>query len=323
MAERMASEIHRMTPHAVHRQRRAAILADRPEVKSLYGRCVRTAWQAAGLVVVQFAIAAALIDRPWWWAALAALLVGAFIAHYLNVVIHECTHNLVLATPWQNKALAIAANLPAVAPSAVAFRHYHLLHHRFLSEPYMDADVALSWEARLVGRSAWRKLVWLLALPFIYAVVHPLQVRQRMPVDFWVVANFIAVIAVAVAVALVCGWVPLLYLALSTYLAVGPHPTGAHILQEHIIFSGSYETASYYGPINRISGNHGCHVEHHDFANIPGPRLARLRAMAPEHYLGRFAHRSRLLTLWQFVVDPDVTLDRRILAPERPAPAIA
>jgi sphingolipid delta-4 desaturase len=321
MADASAIDVRGETPHGVHRRRRAAILAARPEVKALYGRCPDTAWRALAAAAAQFAIAAALIDRPWWWALLAALFVGAFIAHYLNVVIHECTHNLVLGSTGGNKAMAIVANLPAVVPTAMAFRYFHLLHHRFLSEPRLDADVALAWEAKLVGRQPWRKLLWLLALPLVYGLIHPLQVRRRMPFDGWVVANAIVVICVAVAVLAFLGWVPLLYLGVSTYLAVGPHPTGAHILQEHIIFSGSYETASYYGPVNRISCNHGCHVEHHDFANIPGPRLGRLRAMAPEHYVGRFAHRSRLATLWQFVWDPEVTLDRRIVAAERPASA--
>jgi sphingolipid delta-4 desaturase len=308
------------TPHTVHRRRRAAILASRPDVRDLYGRCPHLAVQALLLVMAQFAVAGALIGRPWWLAALLSVVVGAFIAHFLNVVIHEATHNLVLATPRRNKALSIMANLPALVPSAIAFRHFHLLHHRFLSEPGMDADVALSWEARLVGRRAWRKALWLLTLPIIYGIIHPLQVKERLPFDGWAILNIIVAVAVALSVILWCGWVPLLYLALSTYLAVGPHPTGAHILQEHIIFSGSYETASYYGPINAISGNHGYHVEHHDFSNIPGPRLDRLRAMAPEHYAGRFVHRSRLLTLWRFIVDPEIGLDRRILATK---PAVA
>ncbi|HUC16574.1 MAG TPA: fatty acid desaturase, partial [Acetobacteraceae bacterium] len=155
--------------------------------------------------------------------------------------------------------------------------------------------------------------LWVLAQPFTYSLMHPLQVTRRIPFDGWLAANIAVVLAADAAVVYGCGWVSLLYLALSTYFAVGPHPTGAHILQEHIIFEGSYETASYYGPVNAISINHGYHLEHHDFPNVPGPRLSELTRLAPEHYTGRFRHRSRLLTLWKFVTDPRITIDSRMI----------
>src|SRR5260370_34400551 len=99
------------------------------------------------------------------------------------------------------------------------------------------------------------------------------------------------------------------YLALCIYFAVGPPPTGAHILQEHIRFEGTELTSSYYGPINAVSINHGFHVEHHDFPNVAGPRLGRLRSMASRHYSGRFHHRSRLAPLRRFVMGPRTGLD--------------
>jgi len=127
------------------------------------------------------------------------------------------------------------------------------------------------------------------------------------------IANILVMAAADIAVVYFLGWYALIYLALSTYFAVGPHPTGAHILQEHIIFAAPYETASYYGPVNRISINHGLHLEHHDFPAVPGARLSRLRRIAPAHYENRFAHRSRLATLWQFVFDRRVGLDSRVI----------
>jgi sphingolipid delta-4 desaturase len=295
-----------------HRRRRARILRENPEVRSLFGPSPETAWLASGVVAVQFGLAWAVADSPWWLVLAAAYAIGAFLAHYLNVVIHECSHNLVFRSMPLNKALGIWANVPGVLPSAMPFRHYHLLHHRFLGRPGLDADVASAWEVALVGRSRLGKLIWVLAQPFTYAVLNPLAVRRRVAVDAWLVVNCVAVIAAAYAIGLWWGPAALGYLGLSVYFAVGPHPTGAHILQEHIVFDGEYETASYYGSINAISINHGLHVEHHDFPNIPGSRLSTLRQLAPGSYAGLFRHRSRLKTLWTFIMDPRVGLDSRV-----------
>lgn len=309
-------------PVEFHRQRRTAILARRPEVRRLFGYCPAVALLAAALVAAQFSLAALLAQAPWWKALAAAVLAGAFISHGLNVIIHEATHNLVLRTTAQNRAVIVLANLPAVVPGGMGFRHYHLLHHQFLGEPRGDPDVAMPWEAGFVGASPLRKFMWLLLLPLFYGLIHLMQARKHLPVDRWLAANIAATLCCALAVLLLFGWCSLLYLALSVYFAVGPHPTGAHILQEHIHFAGeSYATASYYGPINALSLNHGFHLEHHDFANIPGPRLAKLSRLAPEYYEGRFAHRSRLATLWQFVFDRRVTLVGRDIV-ERHAPRV-
>jgi len=301
-------------PSDIHRQRHAAILAARPEVRELSGNCPQVVPLIATLVAVQCAVAVAVAGWPLAYALAAAVLFGAFVAHFLNGCIHEAAHNLILSGSARNKAVAILANLPAVAPSAMAFRHYHLLHHGFHGEPGMDADLPLAWEVNLVGSSNWRKLLWLAFLPLFYGVFHPVVVRKRFPLDRWLVANVVIVVGFAAAMLTVFGWSSFVYLAVSTYFAVGPHPTGAHILQEHVIFAGEdYETASYYGPLNATSLNLGHHVEHHDFPGVPGLRLGRLKKMAPEFYDGRYAHASRLATLWQFVCDPRASLDRRMM----------
>jgi sphingolipid delta-4 desaturase len=293
-----------------HRERRAAILRDQPEVRRLFGPCPETAVLAALVGAGQLGLAWAVAGAPWWLLLALAYAVGAFLTHHLNVAIHECSHNLVFRSTALNKALGIVANLPTVLPSAMVFRHYHLLHHRFLGRPGLDADVPPEWEVALVGRSPLRKLLWILAQPLTYAL-NPLAVRKPIPIDGWLVANVVAVISVSAAVACWMGPSALAYLALCLYFAVGPHPTGAHILQEHILFGGNEMTASYYGPVNAVSINHGLHVEHHDFPNVAGPRLSRLRRMAPRYYSDRFHHASRLATLWRFVMDPDIGLDSR------------
>src|SRR3954451_17621796 len=101
----------RMNPAEFHRRRRAAILRDHPEVKALYGHRPRTALVALALVLAQLALAAGVADLPWWCAVLLAILFGAFVTRWPNVVSHEGAHNLLLPTTPQNKAAAIAANL--------------------------------------------------------------------------------------------------------------------------------------------------------------------------------------------------------------------
>jgi sphingolipid delta-4 desaturase len=114
---------------------------------------------------------------------------------------------------------------------------------------------------------------------------------------------------------LVFGANAVVYLLASTYLAVGPHATGAHILQEHISFEGRYETASYYGPINAVSMNFGLHVEHHDLPAVPSSRLGLVRRLAPAYYEGLFQHRSRWGAIWRFLTDHRIGIDTRVISP--------
>lgn len=302
-----------------HRERRAAILREQPGVKRLFGPNPRTAWFAAAVVCGQSALAAAVAGQSWWLILIAAYGAGAFATHYLNVVMHECSHNLVLSTTRRNKAFSIFTNLPALVPGAMGFRHYHLLHHRFLGRRGLDADVAMPWEVRLIGRRPFGKFVWLLAQPFTYTILHPLQVRRGIALDGWLAANLAVVWGAAAMAGLIFGPGALLYLGLSSYFSLGPHPTGAHVLQEHFVFEGDSETTSYYGPMNAISINLGLHLEHHDFPNVAGGRLAELRRFAPKFYEGRFCHGSRLATMWRFITDPRIALDTRIIHVDGPA----
>jgi sphingolipid delta-4 desaturase len=294
-----------------HRTRRAEILSAHPSVRSLYGPDSAVALFGAGAMVLQFGLALVAAHLPWWGILLLAVGVGAFVMHAINCVVHECTHNLVFRSTWANKALALIVSLPGLVPSAVAFRHYHLLHHGFFGVRYMDSDVATHWEVRVVGHSRWRKLVWLLLLPLSYTVLHPLFVRRRLPLDGWLVANIVSTTLAWIAILAFAGWPGVAYLLISTYLSVGPHPAGAHILQEHIAFDGGNGMASYYGPINHVSVNLGYHLEHHDIPQIAGWRLPELQRLAPQFYRDQFRHVSRLRGLWQFVTDPNIGLDSR------------
>ncbi len=109
-----------------HWHRRRAILGEHPEIRRLFGHNAATATIACVVVVAQFASSAAAARQSWWIALLLSFAVGAFCMHYLHVVIHECSHNLVFGNSSLDKACAILANLPGVLPSAMGFRYYHL-----------------------------------------------------------------------------------------------------------------------------------------------------------------------------------------------------
>lgn len=294
-----------------HKLRRAEILRAQPEVKALFGPSSATAWLGLAAVLLQVALAWTASRLPWWGTPLLALGLGAFIMHFVNCIAHECAHNLVFHGTRLNKAFSIFVTLPSLAPSALAFRHYHLLHHWHFGARGMDSDVPTELEVRVVGRSRLRKLLWVLLLPLTYTVIHPLQVRQRLPFDGWLFANIVFVAAAWGAAFLLGGWAAVIFLLLSSYLAVGPHPAGAHILQEHIAFDGGNGMSSYYGPINLVSVNLGYHLEHHDLPQIAGWRLPRLHKIVPEFYTGHFSHQSRMVGLWEFVMNRNIGLDSR------------
>ena len=294
-----------------HRARRAEILRAMPEIRALFGPHPGVAAFGLAATVLQFALAFVAARLTWWENLLLVLCVGAFVMHAINCVAHECAHGLVFRTPKANKALALIVTLPSLIPSAVAFRHYHLLHHACFGIRGMDSDVPSRWEVRLVGRSRFRKLMWLLLLPISYSLLHPLFVKRRLPVDGWLIANIATIALTWIAVVWIAGWPAVGYLIASTYFSVGPHIVGAHILQEHVAFDGGNGMASYYGPINLISINLGYHLEHHDLPAVAGWRLAEVQKLAPQFYTGHARHASRALGLWRFVTNPAIGLDSR------------
>ncbi|GIV46296.1 MAG: hypothetical protein KatS3mg036_1114 [Ignavibacterium sp.] len=52
-----------------------------------------------------------------------------------------------------NHIAGILADIPNVVPSAISFRSYHLKHHSYQGDYYLDADLASKWEAKLIGNS--------------------------------------------------------------------------------------------------------------------------------------------------------------------------
>jgi sphingolipid delta-4 desaturase len=298
-----------------HRDRTRAILQQHPEIRKLVGRNPFTAVAVVGLVGLQLGLSFIVRDQPWWVSVLLAYVVGAFIAHGLFVLMHDCGHNLIFKRRALNSLLGILSALPSLTPSAASFRRYHMKHHAFQGVYDLDGDLPSEWEARWVGNGTIRKAIWLLFFPLLMAF-RPMRVREMKYLDGWTVANWIISLAFTAGVFVAFGFNAILYLFWSMAFSLGLHPVGARWIQEHYLFHPPQETYSYYGPMNVLAFNVGYHNEHHDFPAIPWSRLPKVREIAPEWYNGLAYHMSWLRLLARFLFDPGITLYSRVVRPD-------
>ncbi len=292
-----------MTPRAAgwHHQRHARILRQHPEVRDLFGADPTTAIAVVLTAAGAIGFAAMLRDAPWAIVVVAGWAIGAIPAHALGVLIHECSHNLVARRTWINKGLAIVANLPLVAPAAISFRHEHLLHHKHLGDADgLDTQAPTESEARLVANIGWKKLLSFTFGRFFYKG----RPGGKAALDRWAVGNLVASIAVDVAIVMLWGWKPFVFLTVAALAGFGPHPLGARRVSEHLTALTGQPTHSYYGPWNALSFFVGYHVEHHDFPAVPWRRLRKLKALAAEDYDTLFHVRSWTRLLIEYVTSP-------------------
>jgi sphingolipid delta-4 desaturase len=308
--------VHSTLPEP-HRARTKTILRQHPEIRQLIGKNPLTFWITLAIVTLQLAVAYLVRAQPWWVVVAVAYLVGALANHTLFVVIHECTHKLVFRRSMPNALTGLLANLPLAVPSYAPFTKYHLKHHAYQGIYEMDADVPSRWEARLVGRSPWRKALWLALFPVIEGL-RPLRIKEAPLWDAGVVTNVVVQLAFDAAVLVLLGPKALVYLLLSLFFGIGLHPVGARWIQRHFLVGDQeQETYSYYGPLNRIALNVGYHNEHHDFPSVPWNRLPDIRRAAPEVYEELKHHMSWTRLLLRFLFDPHITLYSRIVRTNR------
>jgi sphingolipid delta-4 desaturase len=316
---RLLNDFTYLDGRPVHYYRGREIIKAHPEVKSLMRKNPWTAACVLLVVAAQWIVAANLNALAWYWLIPIAYFFGAFLNHALYVLIHECTHNLVFQRPAANNLLGIACDFALVIPSAMGFRKYHLMHHKYLGQYLRDPDIVRHEEAALISNSALRKAIWL----FFFSVsqaLRPMQIREAEFWDRWIVLNLVAVITVDIAILLVFGAHALAYLALSTLFALGLHPLGGRWIQEHYVSREGQETYSYYGPLNKTCFNMGYHNEHHDFATVPWNNLPRLTRIAPEFYADLASYRSWTRVLLKYIFDPGMSSYSRIVRPSVSAP---
>ena len=309
------SYIQLETPN-IHISRKREIGTKYPAVKELMGQ---NPWSLLWISLItgfQLTMAFMLKDSSFWLILLAAFCVGAFCGHALFAQIHECCHNLVFKRTWVNKLAGIYCDTCLVLPGALAFRKYHMVHHRHMGEYSKDADIASVEEAAFIGNSRFKKFLWVVFFGLSQAF-RPMRFDNIKLMDSWIFSNILYSLLVNILIFIFIGPMGLVYLGLSTFLGLGPHPVGGRWIQEHYVTKEGQETYSYYGPLNKLSFNVGFHNEHHDYMNIPWNNLPKLRKMAPEFYDNLHAYESWTAVLWNFVTDKGISVFDRILHPEK------
>ena len=108
------------------------------------------------VLACQFSVAYALRNtHPLTWKfMLIAYAVGGTANQNIFLSIHEITHNLAFKSIRANKLLAMAANLSIGVPYAMAFKGYHIEHHKFLGEDGIDTDLPSRLEAIVLNNVA-------------------------------------------------------------------------------------------------------------------------------------------------------------------------
>lgn len=295
-----------------HLSRAREILKKHPEVKGLVGPNRWSALWIVALVAIQITVGFALTGQPWWLLLLLSYFFGAFVNHALFVQTHECCHNLVFRHPWKNKVMGIICDFALVTPSALSFRKYHLMHHKYLGEYIMDPDVTSDREAKLIGNSRLMKTLWITFFSVSQAL-RPMKIKQVKLLDGWILANVVAQVFVIASIVALLGWTTLLYLLASTFFALGLHPLGGRWIQEHYVTREGQETYSYYGLLNMTCFNMGYHNEHHDFMGVPWNNLPKLTKLAPEFYQGLRSYKSWTWVLYNFIFNPEMTIYNRMV----------
>jgi sphingolipid delta-4 desaturase len=299
-----------------HKDRTRAILKSHPEVREQIGRNPYSFLIILFVVGLQILIAYLLSNQSWWAALIVAFAVGAFANHACFVLIHEAAHNLIFKNRTLNYISGILVDIPNVLPSSVSFRSYHLKHHSFQGDYYLDADLASKWEAKLIGNSFFGKALWEIFFPVFQAVRTP-RLKEIQFINTWTIVNWIVVFGVDALVIIFFSWTSFLYLVFSFFFSIGFHPLGARWIQEHFLVSPPQETYSYYGPLNLVALNVGYHNEHHDFPSVPWNNLPKLKAAAPEFYDNLVYHKSWTMLWLKFLFDSNLSLYSRMLRNNR------
>jgi sphingolipid delta-4 desaturase len=305
-------EVEYPEPHASRTKR---LLKEHPEVTELFGTNPWTAVICVAVVATQLGLAVWVSGQPWWAILALAWFVGAFLDHCTYAVIHEASHKRLFRKRLWNEVFGWIANLPQLLPSSSSFRKYHLKHHLYQGDPEYDADLASPEEAKWVGNSTIKKIIWQMFYPVFQSWrTRKFQKNSEIPFwDKWVVGNLIVQFSFLGLFWYFAGGWALLYLALSFSFSMGLHPVSARLIQEHFVVEEDQETYSYYGPINKISMNLFYHNEHHDFPAVAWDKLPEVRKIAPDLYEEELHYHESLTALWlKFLFDPSMTLFNRI-----------
>ena len=251
-----------------HVQRARELIKRHPDVRDLFGPYPLSAVCIAAVVAFQIGIAYWLRDAHWLLVAAAAYLIGAFASHALFVLIHDASHNLILARhACEPRSSASSATSGRASRARCRFAPTTCCTTGTSTSTTTTPTWRFAGRRALVGNSPVRKALWLLVFAAV-EVMRPLRIRGQFA-DPWLVGNVIVIAATDYVIWRFCGVAGLAYVLLSTFIGIGLHPLGARWIQEHYTFVAGQETYSYYGILNRLSFNIGYHNEHHDLGACP------------------------------------------------------
>lgn len=196
-----------------------------------------------------------------WSFLLTAYAVGGTLNQNTFLAIHEITHNLAFRSIRANKCLAVLANFAIGVPYAMAFKGYHIEHHKFLGEDGIDTDLPSRLEAVILNNVAGK--TFFATFQLLFYALRPGFIRTQTP-TIWHGINILAVLAFDAVLVKMLGWNALVYLLVSSFFAGSLHPCAAHFIAEHYLMnpveSGTpqalaQETTSYYGWLNILCYN--------------------------------------------------------------------
>nr|CCA21489.1 sphingolipid delta(4)desaturase DES1like protein put [Albugo laibachii Nc14] len=293
-------------PHAT---RRKSILAKYPEIKKLFGHCPKTKYVAALVFFLQTFISSQARYMSWPIFLVTSYIIGGTCHHVLVLAMHELSHNLGFKKMSHNRLYSLFISGPLIFPAAVAFKGYHLEHHRYQGEDGVDGDLPTQWEGR-VFNTTFKKLIFVILQMAVYAL-RPCIVMPK-ALTRWHMYNILSSVVYTSIVYTLGGYLGIFYLIVSLFWSGGLHPLAAHFISEHYVFTEGQETYSYYGILNKVSFNVGYHNEHHDFPFIPGSRLPKVREIASEFYDTLPYHTSWVRVMYEFITNPAIGAFSRV-----------
>lgn len=291
-------------PHAA---RRKEILKNHPDIKKLMVVDHWFKYEVTMLVFFQFAMTFLIshFNLSWLYVVITTYVVSGTANHALLLAIHEVAHNMAFGhlKPMRNRIFSLFANLPIGVPMALSFKKYHLEHHKYQGHEHIDTDIPTEMEAKMFTNT-FGKAIWMFLQPFFYAL-RPLFMNPKLASKLEVF-NFVLQFAFDALVFKFLGPKALFYMIAGSLLGMGIHPVAGHFISEHYMFSLGFETYSYYGILNKFTFNVGYHNEHHDFPNVPGSLLPKVREYAPEYYNTIPYHTSWVKVLYDYITDPSI-----------------
>jgi len=231
-----------MTTEEPHRSRRMAILKAHPEVRKLMGPTSLTPPIAVAVMLTQLALAITLRNtHPFSLPFLAtAYVLGGTFNQNTFLAIHEITHNLAFRSLRANKVLAIVANFAIGVPYAMAFKGYHIEHHKFLGEDGIDTDLPSRFEALVLNNVAGK--TFFATFQILFYALRPGFIRTQKP-TLWHGINLVSILTFDYLLVHFFGWYSLVYLIMSSFFAGSLHPCAAHFIAEHYLMSGPVDVS--------------------------------------------------------------------------------